>query len=124
MSRFSLATEREEAARGGDGAELAAVLVQQRTTGADTLARVFPRLERNQNAVRVWFDEAFPGPCLECGAEDLLGHLVERRNVAIVLDRKAEADALAPVIARFTDARLAAQTADIVDDLEGFFAPR
>lgn len=112
------------AARGGDGAALAAVLVQQHTTGADTLARVFPRLERNQDAVRAWFDDAFPGPCLDCGATELLGHLVERRNVALVLDRRAEAEYLAPVIRRFSDARLAPRTADIVDDLESFFAPR
>jgi hypothetical protein len=107
---------------GGDGRRIADILAREKDTGRDTLPRILPRLQSNRAALDAWFDDAFPVPCMTCGASAYLGHLADRRAVAALLGKKEESARLAPVIARFVDAETDEAVAWEIAELETFFA--
>ena len=113
-----------DAARSGDGKDVAALLATQHATGAETLPRIVPRLRTGEDALLRWFDERFPEPALNAGASVFLGHLTDRRVVARLVGRPQEADVLAPAVERFVDALTDPVIAYELDELETFFAPR
>jgi hypothetical protein len=110
-----------DAALTGDGAAVRAVLVKQGSTGDGTLARALPRVVRNRDALRRWYDDEYPTPCMTCGASSFIGHLAERRDAARLLDVRDEAERLQSIAAHFTDALADPTIAFELDELETFF---
>jgi hypothetical protein len=109
------------AAGSGDAANVVKLLTEQRSTGRDTLARILPRISRNRAALDTWLKDAYPAPCVTCGATDFFGHLSDRREVTRLLGHTQESDALRPAAARFTDALTDTSIAFELDELETFF---